>query len=76
MEANTLVLNSFYESHGGNIGEFDYGYDITDHMAVNAEAGTMADFEALLADAHSRGKVVELLQPLQSLVTQVELFFL
>lgn len=33
----------------------DSGYDISDYRAVMAEFGTLADFDALLADAHRRG---------------------
>jgi oligo-1,6-glucosidase len=33
----------------------DNGYDISDYTAINPEFGTMADFDALLADAHGLG---------------------
>lgn len=33
----------------------DNGYDISDYYAINPEFGTMADFDALLAQAHQRG---------------------
>ncbi|HJV25213.1 MAG TPA: alpha-glucosidase [Aromatoleum sp.] len=33
----------------------DGGYDISDYCAIMAEFGTMADFDRLLAEAHSRG---------------------
>ncbi|HKV66060.1 MAG TPA: alpha-amylase family glycosyl hydrolase, partial [Rhodanobacteraceae bacterium] len=32
-----------------------HGYDITDYRAINAQYGTMADFERLLREAHKRG---------------------
>ena len=33
----------------------DNGYDISDHLAIGAEYGTMADFDSLLAEVHRRG---------------------
>lgn len=33
----------------------DFGYDISDYQAVGAQFGSMADFDALLAAAHTRG---------------------
>lgn len=33
----------------------DNGYDISDYYQVNAEFGTMADFDELLASAHQKG---------------------
>jgi len=33
----------------------DSGYDIADYVGINPEYGTLADFDALLAAAHTRG---------------------
>jgi alpha-glucosidase len=33
----------------------DFGYDVSDYVGINPMFGTMADFDALLADIHSRG---------------------
>lgn len=32
-----------------------HGYDVTDYRDINPEYGTLADFDALIADAHARG---------------------
>ncbi len=46
---NTLWLTPFYPSPMA-----DFGYDITDHCAVDPLFGTMADFKDLLKAAHDR----------------------
>jgi alpha-glucosidase len=33
----------------------DFGYDVADYTGVDPRFGSMADFDALLADAHARG---------------------
>jgi alpha-glucosidase len=43
----------------------DFGYDVADHCAVDPALGSLADFDALLADAHARGLrvIVDLVLP-------------
>src|SRR4051794_20536162 len=43
-------LSPFYRSPMA-----DYGYDVADYRDVDPIFGTLADFDALLADAHARG---------------------
>jgi len=45
-----IWLNPFNESPG-----VDNGYDISDYYAVAPEAGTMADVDRLIEEAHRRG---------------------
>src|SRR3954453_22086200 len=33
----------------------DFGYDVSNHTAIDPAFGTMADFDALLTGAHDRG---------------------
>lgn len=47
---DAIWLAPIYASPGA-----DFGYDVADHTAVVPEFGTLADFDALLADAHERG---------------------
>jgi len=48
--ADVVWLNPFYESP-----DKDNGYDIQDYYGVMEKAGTMEDFEELLAEAKKRG---------------------
>ena len=51
---DVIWLSPFYQSPGG-----DMGYDISDYQAVDPMFGTLADFDEMLAKAHSLGlKVV------------------
>ena len=50
---DVIWLSPFYQSPGG-----DMGYDISDYQAVDPVFGTLADFDAMLARAHSLGMKV------------------
>ena len=45
-----LWLTPFYPSPGA-----DHGYDVANYVDVDPQHGTLADFDALLADAHALG---------------------
>ncbi len=47
---DAIWITPFYESPLA-----DWGYDVSDHTAVAAEYGTLADFDAMLARAHELG---------------------
>jgi alpha-glucosidase len=47
---DAIWLTPFYPSPGA-----DHGYDVADHTDVDPPLGTLADFDALLADAHTLG---------------------
>ncbi len=46
---DVIWINPFYESP-----DLDNGYDISDYYTIMKKAGTMADFEELLQQAHQR----------------------
>ena len=47
---DVLWLNPIYQSPN-----VDNGYDISDYRDIMTDFGTMADFDALLADVHAHG---------------------
>jgi alpha-glucosidase len=47
---DAVWLTPFYPSV-----QRDFGYDITDHTAVDPQFGTLEDFDALVAAAHAQG---------------------
>ena len=47
---DAIWLSPFYASP-----MVDFGYDVSDHCAVDPTFGTLADFDALLTAAHARG---------------------
>jgi alpha-glucosidase len=47
---DAIWLTPFYPSP-----DADHGYDVADHTDVDPRFGTLADFDALLADAHALG---------------------
>jgi alpha-glucosidase len=47
---DAIWLTPFFPSPGA-----DHGYDVSSYVDVDPQFGTLADFDALLADAHARG---------------------
>jgi alpha-glucosidase len=47
---DAVWITPFYPSPG-----FDHGYDVADYMDVDAQHGTLDDFDRLVADAHALG---------------------
>lgn len=47
---NAIWFSPLYQSPNA-----DFGYDISDYVAINPEYGTMEDFDRLLSEMHKRG---------------------
>ena len=47
---DAIWLTPFFPSPGA-----DHGYDVSDYVDVDPQFGSLADFDALVADAHERG---------------------
>src|SRR4051812_10177651 len=50
LRIDAIWISPFYPSPMA-----DFGYDISDYRDVDPIFGTLADFDALVADAHARG---------------------
>lgn len=48
--ADAMWLSPIYQSP-----QMDFGYDVSDYMAIAPEYGTFEDFDQLVAEAHARG---------------------
>ena len=70
---DVLWLNPIYQSPN-----VDNGYDISDYRDIMTDFGTMADFDALLADVHAHGLklIMDLVEPFQPRQPQTRLLYL
>ena len=50
-----IIVSSFYESEPAIGAAPDYGYEVTNHTAIDPVYGDIADFEELLSVAHDNG---------------------
>ena len=50
----------------------DFGYDISDYMAIDPIFGTMDDFISLVASAHSKGSVFPIMNIYIHLIQNTE----
>ena len=56
LNVGAIILSSFYASEHTEANTPDYGYEVTNHMAIQDVYGTDADFDELLQAAHERGQ--------------------
>lgn len=54
----------------------DFGYDISDYMAIDPIFGTMDDFVSLVASAHSKGFAISNYERISISLYQNEIFYL
>ena len=55
LNVGAILLSSFYQSDHDPANDPDYGYEVTDHKAIEGVYGDDEDFDQLLEEAHNRG---------------------
>ena len=53
LNADAILLSSIYEAENGS--NPDFGYEVTNHTAIDSEYGTIDDLQNLIAEARKRG---------------------